>query len=245
MYNIQQQKASSNWLESKIKKSVMEQQVSSLQPVNSWLLPNLSWKWTSIQLLSSQLIIKPLTSPKKSLKIVQNQLIPATIKKFFLLYKTVSELSLPADGENLFQTLPLKQPKSLWEKEPKRNLTLKSKDTLKLKKFQEELLNNPKFLTELWLIRISPIQKWEEQLKTQESFYLTVHWNIKKVKVKPICNLKLKTPCVKLSNNKLKKSPWCAMIFLSGNQISSLLKKVFQIWLNTFYWKETFHVSEE
>lgn len=65
------------------------------------------------------------------------------------------------------------------------------------------------------------------------------------MKVKLICNLKLKTPCVKLLNNKLKKLLWCATIFLSGNQISSLPKKVFQIWLNTFYWKETSHVSEE
>lgn len=175
MYNIQQQKALSNWLVSKIKKSVMEQPVSSLQLVNSWLLSNLSWKWTFIQLLSSQLIIKLLNSLKKSLKIVQNQSIPATIKKFFLHYKIVLELSLPVDGVNLFRISPLKQLKSSWEKELKRSLTLKSRDTLKLKKYQVELLNNPKSLMVLWLIRISLIQKWEEQLKTQELFYLTAH----------------------------------------------------------------------
>lgn len=175
MSNIQQQKALSNWLESKIKKSVTEQPALSSQQVNLWSLPSLSWKWTFIQLLSFPLIIKLSNSPKKSLKIVQNQSIQATMKKFFLPYKIVLVPSSPADGENLFQTSPSKPLKSLWEKEPKRNLISKSKDTLKLKKFPVELFNNLKFLKVSWSTRTSLIQRWEEQLKTQESFYLTVH----------------------------------------------------------------------
>ena len=150
MYNIQQPRVSSNWPESKTKKSVMELLRLSSQPENWCLQQNHSWKWTFILLLSSLAIIKLWISPKKLLQTTLNQSILQMMKKYSVLYKIVSEPNLPADGENLSQTLPLKPLKSSWDKEPRRNLILKSKDTPKSKKFQVELLKNQKSLKELW-----------------------------------------------------------------------------------------------
>ena len=145
MSNIQPQRASLNWQEYKMKKSEMALLQLSLQPDN-WCWPqDHSCKWTSTQLLSSQLITKLWNSPKKSLLIFLNQLIPQMMNRFWTLFKIVSELNSPVDGENSFLTWQSKLLKSSWEKELKTNWTSKLRDMLELKRFPEALYKNLKF----------------------------------------------------------------------------------------------------
>lgn len=168
-----------------------------------------------------------------------------TIKKSSNLFKAVLALNSQADGENSSPTWPLKPPKLSSEKEQKTSLTLKSKDTQKLKKFQEELWIKVKFLMEWWSTRILLILRCAELLKIPESFFSIALWSTRKEKVRPTWNLKMRTLCVKLLTNKCKKLPLCATISLSGSLISWSQKKESLIWLNISYWKETFHALEE
>ena len=245
MSSIQLPRVSSNWRESRTKKSVMEQPQLSLWQENLWLLPDHSWKWDCTQPKLCLPITRPWISPKRWSTRSLSQLTQLRTNKLWRHCKAASAPSSPAGGASLSLTSPSKPPRQSLEQVLRTNSISRSKDMQEWRKFQEEPSRTAKCWMESWSTRTLPTLRWEDRSETQGLFSSTAPSSIRKVRVKPTWSSKPKMLCVMLWPKRWKKLHWCATTSSSGSPTSLSLRKVSLIWPNTSFSRAMSPASEE